>query len=70
MNIIYNQDNGVIAIVSLADNTDIKQKAKYHVPKGKGYKIVEEGFLPTDQTYRDAWRISDSELTDGVGVAE
>ena len=28
MNIIYNQDNGIIAVVTLADNTNIETKAK------------------------------------------
>ena len=68
MNIIYNQDNGIIAVVTLADNTNIETKAKHFVPKGKRYKIVTDGFLPADQTYHGAWRINDSELTDGVGV--
>ena len=40
------------------------------VPKGKKFKIVEESFLPTDRTFRDAWEIDESELTDGVGAKE
>ena len=50
MNIIYNQDNGIIAVVTLADNTNIETKAKHFVPKGKRYKIVPDGFLSADQT--------------------
>ena len=68
MNIIYKQDNGIIAVVALADNTDIEITAKYHVPLGKRYKIVKDGDLPKDQSYHAAWRVLDSDLTDGIGV--
>lgn len=68
MKIIYKQDDGVLAIITLADETNIIDNAPQYVPNGKKYKIIEDDDLPEDLTYRDAWTISDDELSDGVGV--
>jgi len=38
------------------------------VPTGLHYKIVEDDFVPSDRTFRNAWDIELSELTDGVGL--
>ena len=40
------------------------------VPKGKKYKIVEDTEIPTDGTFRDAWTVNESDLTDGTGTYE
>jgi hypothetical protein len=32
------------------------------------YKIVNVADVSTDRTFRNAWTIDDSELTDGVGA--
>jgi len=40
------------------------------VPKGYKYKIVEDSDVPTDRSFRDAWIVDESELTDGVGEGE
>ena len=37
------------------------------LPTGTKYKIVDRSFLPSDGDFRNAWEISESELTDGVG---
>ena len=37
------------------------------VPTGKGFKITDTSEVPEDRTFRMAWDIADSELTDGVG---
>ncbi len=68
MKIVYMQDNGMLAIVVLADETNIIEDAPQHVPLGKRYKIIEEAELPADTQYRDAWAIDDADLTDGVGI--
>ena len=31
------------------------------------YKIVDESEISSDRTFRNAWEIDESELTDGVG---
>tara|TARA_R110002126_G_scaffold73906_8_gene184452 strand:+ start:422 stop:634 length:213 start_codon:yes stop_codon:yes gene_type:complete len=46
----------------------IDEYAKKIVPTGLKYKIVEDSDIPSDRTFRNAWEIADSELTDGVGA--
>ena len=68
MKIIYQTDDG-IAVITPAPNcslTDAQTAAK-DVPTGLAYKIVEDSFVPSDRTWRNAWTIDSSELTDGVG---
>ena len=42
--------------------------AKKDVPTGKKYKIVEDSEIPTDRSFRDAWVVNESDLTDGEGA--
>ena len=46
----------------------MEELAQKDVPTGQKYKIVEDSFIPSDWTFRDAWEIAESELTDGVGA--
>jgi len=69
--IIYNQDNGVVAVIiptpeALAQH-GIQAIAIKDVPAGKPFKIMDASDIPSDRTFRAAWTVSDSELTDGVG---
>jgi hypothetical protein len=70
MKIIYNQENGNIAVLHPAPNWSgtMEELAQKDVPTGLKYKIVEDSAIPDDLTFRDAWEIADSELTDGVGA--
>ena len=67
--IIYKQENGTIAIItpSATCGRSVEEIAKKDVPTGLPYKIVNLSDLPSDRTFRNAWEISDAELTDGVG---
>tara|TARA_B100000212_G_scaffold339733_1_gene318790 strand:- start:915 stop:1151 length:237 start_codon:yes stop_codon:yes gene_type:complete len=74
--IIYLQDNGIVAVVqpvlteinlATGKNWTLEEIAKKDVPTGKKYKIVEDSDIPTDRSFRDAWTVSESDLTDGVG---
>ena len=67
--IIYKQNNGVIAIIipSSKETRTIEEIAKKDVPTGKKYKIVDVSEVSSDRTFRNAWEIDESELTDGVG---
>ena len=47
-----------------------EELAQKVVPKGLKYKIVEDSEVSTDRSFRDAWEIDESELTDGVGTWE
>ena len=69
MRIIYKQDDGVAAIIVPATNCDltVEQIAKKDVPTGKKYKIVDVSDISSDRSFRDAWTVDESDLTDGVG---
>ena len=45
----------------------IEEIAKKDVPTNYKYKIVDVSEISSDRTFRDAWTINDSELTDGTG---
>jgi hypothetical protein len=68
--IIYNQDNGIPAVVmptqeALSLHT-IQEIAIKDVPYGKPFKIINVSDLPVDIP-QEAWVIDTAELTDGVG---
>jgi len=67
--IIYKQTNGTIAIITPSPTCgrSVEEIAKKDVPSGMPYKIVNLSDLPSDRTFRNAWEISDAQLTDGVG---
>jgi len=68
--IIYNQDNGVPAVVTptqeALDAHGIMEVAIKDVPAGKKFKIIDAADLPQDIP-QEAWVIDEAELTDGVG---
>ena len=68
MKIIYKTQDG-IAVITPAPNCShsIEAIAAKDVPAGSPYKIVEDSFIPTDRTFRNAWEVDAAELTDGVG---
>jgi hypothetical protein len=67
--IIYNQENGVPAVVvptqESLDKYGIMAIAIKDVPYGKKFKIVDAADLPTEP--QEAWVINDADLTDGIG---
>ena len=67
--IIYKQDDGRVAIIAPAKNEarTVEQIAKKDVPTGKKYKIVDVSGISSDRSFRDAWTVDESDLTDGVG---
>jgi hypothetical protein len=70
--IIYTTDDGRLAVVMPApeclETYTIEEIALKDVPFGKPFKIVEHSDIPTDNTFRDAWEVDPSILTDGVGA--
>ena len=79
MKILYKQDSGIVSVMTpiLKDINPttgkvftVEEIAKKDVPKGYKYKIVEDSDIPTDRSFRDAWTVDESELTDGVGEGE
>jgi hypothetical protein len=68
--IIYNQDNGIPAVVmptqEALDAHGIMTIAIKDVPAGKRFKIVDTSELPSDVP-QEAWTVDEAELTDGIG---
>lgn len=69
--IIYQQDNGSVAIVRPTEEAlalyGIDIIAQKDVPAGKPYKIVDASDIPADRAYRNAWAVDEADLTDGIG---
>jgi hypothetical protein len=67
--IIYNQDNGIPAVViptqEALDAHGIYEIAIKDVPAGKKFKIVDAADLP--ETPQKTWTVNEADLTDGVG---
>jgi len=67
--IIYNQDNGIPAVVmptqEALDAHGIMAIATKDVPAGKKFKIVDAADLPTEP--QETWVIDEADLTDGIG---
>ena len=78
MRILYLEDNGIVTIMYPSNTINpatgnpytVEEVAVKDVPKGKKYKIVEDSDIPSDWSFRDAWTVSESDLTDGVGTYE
>ena len=72
MKIIYKNSNGIVAVAhpaqEISDVSELLEVAKKDVPTGSPFAIVEDSEIPTDRTFRDAWTVDDSILTDGVGA--
>ena len=69
--IIYNQDNGVVAVIipspEALEQHGIQAIAQKDVPSGKRYKLVDAADIPSDRSDRDAWTVDEADLADGVG---
>lgn len=72
MKIIYLNDAGGVSIITPSPEAlslyGIDAIAQKDVPVGKPYKIIPDEYFPTDRTFRDAWEVDESTLTDGVGT--
>jgi hypothetical protein len=70
--IIYPTDDGGVAVIAPSSNClkehTIEEIAAKDVPAGKPYKIVDVADIPSDRTFRNAWEVDVSTLTDGVGA--
>lgn len=70
--IIYQNDEGGVAVIiptpeALASHT-IEEIAAKDVPANKPFKIVDVAEIPSDSTFRSAWEVDETALTDGVGA--
>lgn len=67
--ILYQQDNGSVALVIPAINCGIsvEEIARKDVPEGLPFLVVDKEQLPTDQTFFNAWE-ADFSNPDGYGI--
>ncbi len=72
MKIVYKNESGGVSIITptpeALEHMTIDEIALKDVPTGLPFAIVEDSEIPTDRTYRDAWVVDESILTDGVGA--
>ena len=70
MRIIYKTAEGTVSIITPSPKWSgtMEKLAQKDVPTGLKYKIVEDSIIPTDRSFRNAWEVDESELTDGVGA--
>lgn len=70
--IIYKNLDGSVAVIhptpEALEFMTIEEIALKDVPTGLAFAIVKDPEIPSDRTFRDAWTIDDSILTDGVGA--
>ena len=69
--IIYLTDDNTVAIIiptpeALSVHSTLEVALK-DVPAGKPFKIVDASDIPSDRTFRLAWEVDVSSLTDGIG---
>jgi hypothetical protein len=68
--IIYNQDNGIPAVVMPTEEAlqqhSIMAIAIKDVPAGKPFKIIDVELLPQDVP-QEVWVVDEADLTDGIG---
>ncbi len=72
MKIVFGNPDGSIAIIHPTEEAlssmTLFELARKDVPSGRPFKIVQDDEIPTDRTFRDAWFMDESLLTDGVGA--
>ena len=70
MRIIFKTPENTVSVLIPSPNWSgtMEELAKKDVPTGLKYKIVEDEVIPSDRSFRDAWEVDESELTDGVGA--
>tara|TARA_R100000234_G_C4876154_1_gene125358 strand:+ start:300 stop:527 length:228 start_codon:yes stop_codon:yes gene_type:complete len=68
--IIYKESDGSVSVIVPADKTTrtVEEIAAKDVPTNLKYKIVDKTDVPSDRSFRNAWTVDDSDLTDGVGA--
>ncbi len=67
---MYKTVENTVAVIVPSPNWSgtMEELAQKDVPTGLKYKIVEDSDIPTDRSFRNAWEVAESDLTDGVGA--
>jgi hypothetical protein len=67
--IIYQTNEGGVAIVIPAGELPIEQVARKDVPAGVQFKIIDTVEVPDDRTFRSAWE-ADMTSPHGIGIGQ
>jgi len=66
--ILYKTESGGVAVIVPTGELPLDEVCRKDVPSGRPYKIVDVSEIPEDRTWRSAWEVDESDLTDGVGA--
>ena len=68
--IVYINEEGGVSVITPADKETrtVEEIAAKDVPTGLKYKIIDVADLPASRNFRDAWTVSESDLTYGEGA--
>lgn len=66
--IIYQTDEGGIAVIIPTGEISLKETALKDVPSGVKYKIIDSADLPQERDFRNAWEYDFTDSYDGVGL--
>ena len=70
--VVFKRPDGTVGILMPIDSCPLTldEIIIKDVPEGCKYKILNKEEIPTDRSFRDAWTVADSDLTDGVGTSK
>tara|TARA_R100000005_G_C4929293_1_gene159025 strand:+ start:451 stop:870 length:420 start_codon:yes stop_codon:yes gene_type:complete len=68
--IIYQLENGGVAVVHPTGEVDIDTLVRTVVPDGADYEIVEDTVIPADKTFRNAWRKDGATIVENLEAAK
>ena len=68
--IIYQNSDGGVSIVTAKSGTATVALANRVVPSGTSYEIVADSVIPSDNTFRNAWRKSGSTINVDLAAAK
>ena len=66
--IIYQTDNGGIAVIIPTGELSLEETALKDIPTGVKYKIIDASDLPQERDFRNAWEFDFTTDFDGVGA--
>jgi hypothetical protein len=67
--IIYQTDQGGVAIIIPSGELSLEEVARKDVPAGVQFKIIDTTEVPDDRTFRSAWE-ADMTSPHGVGIGQ
>ena len=70
MKIIYQNSEGGVSVIHPTGALSIEEVAAKDVPEGLAYEIVEDDVIPSDRTFRNAWRKNGASITEDLAAAK